>query len=190
MKPKLLQIIGKEDGSLSFIALLIMVTLAVAGLMVTNDAFMESKVGRNYAIHKQCVSSAEAAGKEFIQAIDSIFLNSDVSSSQAIADLSKKPWNPYDNYNAVFVFDEDNWGTYHSNNKTKPTIVESSIGYLESANAIAVLVNQTTSVMNPGLGGAKVPECFSYVFYCRAVHLGAENSEAILMIGYKQIWGI
>ncbi|MFZ2633286.1 MAG: hypothetical protein WA081_07170 [Desulfosalsimonadaceae bacterium] len=176
--------IDNENGSLMVIALLIMVTLAIAGLMGTKDAVMEGRVGRNYAIHKQCENAADAAGKEFIQAIDSIFVNA-FSSMDAVGDLDNEAWTPYDDYNTTFDFDAAHLrdGTYA---QIKPSNLEGNIPYLTSANAIAVLVDQTTSAMTPGLGGTKLPEYYTYVIYSRAEHAGAGSSEAILMFGYRQ----
>jgi len=177
--------INNQDGSLMVIALLIMVTLALAGLLVTNDAVMEGRVGRNYAIHKQTVSAAEAAGKEFIQAIDTVFENA-LTAPAAVGVLNGKAWKPEDDYNTTFDFDAESMrdGTYM---QIKTSDLEiNNIGYLTSVEAIAVLVDQSSATLNPGLGGTPVPEYYSYVIYCRAVHAGAENSEAILMLGYRQ----
>ena len=178
--------IDNENGSLMVIALLIMVTLAIAGLMVTKDAVMEGHVGRNYAIHKQCESSAEAAGKEMIQAIESIFIDpANVTAADAIADLAVEGWRPYDDYNTTFDFVADSLrdGTYV---RILTSDLQGDPAYLTTVNAIAVLVDQTTSAMSPGLGGVKVPEYYTYTVYCRAVHAGAGDSESILMIGYRQ----
>ncbi len=180
MKPKRLQLTGNEDGSISVMALFIMLTLAIAGLMVTNDAVMESQVGRNYGIHKQCMAGAEAAGKEIIQAIDSVFSNS--GSMHPIAALNTQGWRPHDGYNTTFTFDQNQWGTY----RFKDTNVESNIAYLSQAEAIAVLID-APSVLNPGLGGSNAPQYYTYTIYCRAEHAGAGNSQAILMMGYRQI---
>jgi len=91
------QLIDNQNGSIMVIALLIMATLAIAGLMATEDAVIESRVGRNYAIYKQTTSAAESAGKEFIQAIDSIFTDPAViSGSQAVGLLNGETWQPYD----------------------------------------------------------------------------------------------
>ena len=180
------QIIDNRNGSIMVMALLIMVSLAIAGLMITDDAVRESRVGRNYAIYKQSVSAAEAAGKEVIQAIDSIFADPTVlNGPQAIGILNNVAWQPYDDYNSTFDFDDDLMrdGTYA---QIKTSNLEGTIDYLTSANAIAVLVHQTTSVLQVGLGGTKVAEYYTYVIFCRAVHAGAGNSEALLMIGYRQ----
>ncbi|MDA3895189.1 MAG: hypothetical protein PF482_03455 [Desulfobacteraceae bacterium] len=182
MKCNISQAINNQDGSLMVIALLIMVTLALAGLLVTNDAVMESRVGRNYAIYKQTVSAAEAVGKEFIQAIDTIFENA-LTAPAAVGVLNGKTWQPEDDYNTTFDFDDADWGTY--NLKTSD-LEANNIGYLTSVEAIAVLVDQSSSALTPGLGGTPVPEYYSYIIYCRAVHAGAGNSETILMIGYRQ----
>ncbi len=174
--------IDNQKGSLCLIVLLIMATLAIAGLMVTQDAVTESQIGRNYIIYKQCMMAAEAAGKEFIQAIDSIFQDS-LNGSEAIAALATVPggWTPHDGYNTTFGFDENQWSTY--NIKTSNV---GNAGFLENAEAVAVLVHQTSSAMTPGLGGSKVPEFYTYTIFCRAVHARAGDSETILMIGYRQ----
>ena len=180
------KIIDNQDGSLMIVALLIMTSLAIAGLMITDDAVRESRVGRNYAIYKQSINAAEAAGKEVIQAIDSIFSDPAViHGPQAIAILNAEAWQPYDDYNSTFDFDDVSMrdGTY---TQIKTSNLEGAIGYLTSNEAIAVLVHQTTSSMTVGLGGTKVPEYYTYVIYCRSVHAGAGNSEAMLMIGYRQ----
>lgn len=176
--------IGNQQGSIMVIALLIMATLAVAGLLVTNDAVTESQVGRNYAIQKQTVSAAEGAAKELIQAIDNLFQDA-LTSQQAVGDFNDQTWRPYDDYNRDFDFDPESLrdGTY---NQVKLSNLEGNIGYLANAGAIAVLVDQTTAIMDPSLGGMKVPEHFVYVIYSRALHEGAGNAEAILMIGYRQ----
>jgi hypothetical protein len=168
------------------IALLIMVTLAIAGLLVTNDAVMEGRVGRNYAIYKQTVSATEAAGKELIQAIDIVFENA-ATAAEAVGNLDLENWTPYDDYNTTFDFDETEWeGQYTTDNRIKPINSLNGNNFLDSVGALAVLVDQTSSVMNPGLGGMLVPEYYTYVIYCRAIHAGAGNSETILMIGYRQ----
>jgi hypothetical protein len=180
---KLSKRINNENGSVMAIALLIMATLAIAGALVANDAVMESRVARNYGIHKQCLSAAEAAGKEFIQAIDSIFIDpANPTGSDAIAKLDSEPWSPHDGDNTTFDFDEANWTAYNLKNSN----IAGTIGYLTSAEAIAVLVERSSSVSKHGLGGKKVVEFYTYVIYSRAVHAGAGNSEVILMIGYKQ----
>ncbi len=173
--------IDHQKGSMCLIVLLIMATLAIAGLMVTQDAVTESQVGRNYVIHKQVTTAAEAAGKEYIQAIDSVFRVPGTTAPDAIAIINAQDWAPHDDYNANFSFVRTQWDTYN----IKTSDVEAA-GFLESAEAIAVLVGQTSSAMSPGLAGAKVPVYYTYVIYCRAVHAGAGTSEAILMIGYRQ----
>jgi hypothetical protein len=157
-----------------------MATLAIAGLLVTNDAVMEGRIGRNYAIHTQCVASAEAAAKEIMQAIDSTFGNS-FTSMGAIGILDGVSWKPEDDYNTTFDFDLDDWDTY----RTKPGNLN-DLEYLTSVGAMAVLVDQTTSSLTPGLSGTKMREFFEYNVYCRAEHAGAGNSEAVLVIGYRQ----
>ena len=172
--------IDNQDGSFMIVALLIMTTLAIAGLMVTNDALIESRVSRNYAIHKQCVMSAEAAAKEVMQGIDSIFENEDTS-LEAIEFLDGIAWKPYDDYNTSFDFSLGQWSTYN----VKPCVL-SDLTYLTSVGAIAVLEDQTTSGITPGLGTSRMREHFEYDIYCRAEHAGAPNSEAVLVIGYRQ----
>ena len=172
--------INNQDGFLMVVALLVMATLAIAGLMVTNDAVMESRVGRNYAIHKQCVISAEAAAKEIMQGIDSIFENVDTS-LEALESLDGISWKPYDDYNTTFDFDPDQWSTY----SFKPSVL-SDLAYFTSIGAIAVLEDQTTSALSPGLSGTNMREYFEYNIYCRAEHAGAGNSEVILIIGFRQ----
>jgi Tfp pilus assembly protein PilX len=180
------KIIDNQDGSLMVMALLIMATLAIAGLLSTNDAVMESRVGRNYAIHKQCVSAAEASGKEFVQTIENVFEDS-ATASEAVGRLDNEDWTPFDDYNTTFDFDESQWeGTYAG--RLKPSNLEGNINipYIDSANSLAVLVDQTSSTPTYGLGASAVPDFYTYVIYCRSVHAGAGNSEAILMIGYRQ----
>lgn len=190
MKPPFLKIVNNQDGSLMMITLLMMATLAIAGMLMTDDAYLESQVSRNYAIHKQCVNGAEAAGKEFVQAIDNIF-ESSATPAEAVGRLDAEVWTPHDDYNTTFDFDEASWATYN----LKISNLDGTIPYLDSAEAIAVLVDQTSAAPSYGLGAAAVPEFYTYVIYCRAEHSGAfgkssdpqvDASEAILMIGYRQ----
>ncbi len=158
--------INNQDGSLMVVALLIMATLAIAGLMVTNDAVMESRVTRNYVIHKQCVMAAEASGKEIMQGIDSIFETS-VSSLVALETLDNLFWKPYDNYNTTFEFDPDQWDTSYSA-RIKPSIFKDGnsgspdLDYFTSIGAIVVLEDQTTSALSPGLSSTKMRQLFEY----------------------------
>lgn len=167
------------------IALLIMAALAVAGLLVTNDAVMESRVGRNYAIHKQTVAAAEAAGKETMQAIQSIVIDPNNTSA---ADVKKalvgQSWRPYDGINTTFDFDVEELRDETGYIRTKPSVLESA-AYVEEAKAIAVAVDEP-AVISGSLGGMKVPGFFKYDIYSRAVHTGAGNNEVILMIGFQQ----
>jgi len=173
---------GNERGSVMFIVFLIMATLTVAGIMSTNDAVMEGRVGRNYAINKQCVAAAEASAKEMIQAIDSIFVNS-ANASDAVEALSNSGWEPYDDYNTNFDFDVEDWrsGTYDAQEKDCDL---DALGLINRTEAITVLIDQSTSAMTPGLSPSKVPVHYDYAIYGRAVHAGAGNSEAIVVIGY------
>ncbi len=173
--------INNQDGFLMIMALLIMATLAIAGLLATKDAVMESRVGLNYAVHKQCEASAEAAAKEVIQAINSTFIDPTVSSTVALGTLGGKAWT-HDGYNTEFDFDSNNWSSYNS----RPSVLLSNLGYLNSAGAIAVLIDQTTSVLTPGLSSSHMPDHFEYIIYCRAEHVRASNSAIILALGYMQ----
>lgn len=181
--------INNQDGFLMVIALLIMATLAVAGLLVTNDAVMEGRVGRNYAIYIQSVNAAEAAAKEVMQSIDSIFENVDTS-LEAIEILDGEAWQPQDGYNTHFEFDPAaDWATAFP---IKDSVLKDGdtaspdLNYMSSVGAFAVLVNQATSVVSPGLSGTRMREYFEYDIYCRTEHAGAGNSETILVIGYRQ----
>src|SRR6056297_3283853 len=62
--------INNEAGSLMFIALLIMASLTVAGMMVIDDTIMENRIARNYAISRQNMYLAEAGTKEAAQRLD------------------------------------------------------------------------------------------------------------------------
>jgi len=178
--PHISEQINNQNGALMVIALLIMATLAVSGLLVTNDAVMESRVARNYAIHKQCVASAEAAAKGIMQGIDSIF-EKNFSSIGAIAELDTVFWQPHDDHNTDFDFDLAQWNTYN----IRPSVLN-DIPYLNNVGAIAVLVDQTTQALTPGLSGTKMREHFEYNIFCRSEHAGAGSSEAVLVIGYRQ----
>ena len=176
--------IDNQRGSLMVIALLIMTSLAVAGLLVTNDAIMESRVGRNYAIHKQTEAAAEAAGKEAMQAIQSIILDpAQDTAADVVKALNSETWQPYNGFSATFNFNEDllRNGTY----RIKTSVLEGDPPIITDADAMAVVVDQPATIAG-SLGGTKVPGFFKYDVYCRAVHAGAGNSEAILMIGFQQ----
>lgn len=173
--------IRNERGSLMFVVLLIMAALTIAGVMVTDDAVTESQVGRNYSIHQQSVNVAEGAAKQMIQALDSVFLDA-ANGSEAIGDLDGNSWEPHDGTNVSFDFDAANWSSYN----VKPSDLQTALGHITEAGAIAVLINQNTAAMTPGLGGSKVPEQYDYLIYGRSVHAGAGGSDTILMIGYRQ----
>ncbi|MEW6076335.1 MAG: pilus assembly PilX N-terminal domain-containing protein [Thermodesulfobacteriota bacterium] len=62
--------IGNQKGSVIAIALMVMMTLLIVGLMSINDTIVESAIARNHTIHRQNFYLAEAAVRQAAQLIE------------------------------------------------------------------------------------------------------------------------
>lgn len=182
-----LSLLNNQDGFLIPTTLLLMVTLTIIGLLVTKDSTIESFVGRNYVIHKQTESVAEHAAKDTIAHINQIFIDPAYPTATEVKIKlggGLLDWTLYDGYNTAFDYElPDDWSSLDS----RDSISGENLSYITSAETIAVLVDQSTSTITPGVTGGNVPDYFIYDIYSRAEHAAAGNSEVILLIGYVEI---
>lgn len=171
--------LDNEEGALMVMALLIMATLAIAGIMVTKDARVESDVARNYAFKKQALYAAAAAAKEVIA-------QEDLTNYQTII---AKPWGYISvddggTFPRPANFDSSDWGTTYAARPGNLKNGNSDFNYISNDDAIVVYTGTVNSAaMNLGLGG--VGQLHSYTIYGRAVHAGIGNDSVIIVLGYR-----
>ena len=79
---------GDRQGSVMAIALMVMVTLTIVGLMVINDTVMEGSVARNHRLYRETLYLAEAAVREGAQTLE------DYSDDNALRDRLIDPLHP------------------------------------------------------------------------------------------------
>lgn len=172
MKTNYFPRLNNEQGALMVFALLITATLTIAGIMVANDALMESRIARNYAIKQQCFRAAEAAALELGQQIENM----------SVADIFNAPWF-YDGMpGSGWTFNRNNWGGYN----TRASNVEGTVNFIQSADAIVAMEEPPDTAPPPVAGMGSAPTLYRFAVYGRAVHAGPGNSEALLRLGYRR----
>jgi len=181
---KIARPLTSQGGFLIPTTLMLMATLTIVGVLVTKDSSMESLVGRNYVIHKQTEAAAEHAAKDTIANINEVFSDPDNHSSNEVkVILGTLSWTLYDGYNSTFDFDPSNWSMFSIRSSNSAEVHDS----IASAQTISVLVDQSTSTINPGLTAGHVPDYFIYDIYSKAIHAAEGNSEVTLLIGYVEV---
>ena len=179
-------LINNQDGFLIPTTLVLVGALAIMGVLVVKDAGIESSVGRNYSIQKQSESAAEYSAKETIAHINEIFIDPvNPTSTEVIFDLGALPWKPEDGYNTKFDFELHRWGEADFYNHRSSQA--EGLDYIDEANTIFVLVDQSSSTPTYGLAGTHVPDYFVYDIYSRVRHAAVGNSEVAILVGYLQI---
>ncbi|MDY6904005.1 MAG: hypothetical protein SWH61_04895 [Thermodesulfobacteriota bacterium] len=169
--------IDNQHGTVMLFALLIMATLAIAGLMSVEDSVVETQVARNYAINKQCIKAAEAAALELGQHIDSI---------ASIDTINNLAWCFDAHSDNTWEFDTEDWETSYGSIARDGNIA-SNVNYIKSTQAIAVLKDAPDLISGAGLGsGQQQQMLYTYDIYGRAVHAGPGNTEVIIKIGYRR----
>lgn len=181
--------LNNERGALMVIALLIVTTLTIAGIMVANEATLEGRAARNFSIRKQCMYAATAAALDLIQQMD--------GSTSAVS-LTDEPWVylDYDSYegtefNLSQVFSD--WDTYSDAGGTwKSTVLAGAatpdgqvLDYMSQPEALAVQNEKKLESGKSNNFGDLYYIPFTIYGRAKYGHGGSNRYQVIVMIGYR-----
>ncbi len=170
--------IKNQQGSVMALALMVMVTLTIAGLTAINDTVVESSIARNHAIYRQSLYLAEAAVRQAVQIMDDYTADFNVTNDLLIDDSDDTWVRHYINYDFHDVDVGDfrgdhgapDYGDFH-------TCGVNNAGFLVRYEGIAA--GSSLDMTDP-------TSLYQFSLYGRGVGaMRNDNTESIVKCGYR-----
>jgi hypothetical protein len=165
------------------IALMVMVTLTIVGLMAVNDTIMESTIARNHTLYRQTLYLADGAVRQAVQMMEDY-----TQDSAVVGDLMERPSVlPWMNHYLDFDFGDDvDFGDFRGDNSVPdygsfvPSIMANG-----NSNASGFVVRYEGVSLGSSIVMGQPSNKYQFSVYSRAVAaMKGDATEALIKVGY------
>jgi hypothetical protein len=166
-------------GSVVAIALMVMVTLTIVGLMAVKDTVMESTIARNHTLYRQTLYLAEAAVRQAVQMMED-YTDDTAVSGELMEKPSVLPWMRH--YLNFDFGDDANFGDFRAGDYGSFTPIMTAAG---NNNASGFVVRYEGVSLGSSIVMGQPTNKYQFSVYGRAVGpMAGDATETMIKVGY------
>ena len=171
-----------RQGSVMALALMVMATLTIVGLMAINDTVMENTIVRNHIQYRRTLYLAEAAVSQANQIIKDFAYDPKPGTHALLTDGANFPW-LYDKDPDFNFGDDTDFGDFHAGNfgSFSPSLWSGggrdACGFLVKYDGVDKLDNQDATLLT---------HLHQFKVYGRSVGEMRDGAETIIEVGFRE----